>query len=120
MPVHTKSVYDAPDPADGLRVLTTAYWPRGIAKAKVDLYKRLLGPTRELLRAFKDDAINWSAYEAAYITLMSGDDQRAEISALAATAHEQTVTIMCMCNDESRCHRVTLRHLIEQAMEAAA
>src|SRR5688572_213998 len=100
MPVRTKSVYETPEPTDGLRVLTTNYWPRGIAKAKVDVYKRILGPNRDLLRLFKAGEIEWPAYKEAYLELMAGDGQQSEISALATTARTDTVTIMCMCKDE--------------------
>jgi uncharacterized protein YeaO (DUF488 family) len=55
--VRTKSVYDPADPSDGRRVLVTRYWPRGIPRAAVDEYVRKLGPSRELLHAFKRGVI---------------------------------------------------------------
>lgn len=117
MPVRTKSVYETPDPGDGVRVLTTTYWPRGIAKAKVDEYRRMLGPTRELLRSFKDGTVEWDAYRQAYMALMQGDEQRAQIAELAALAETETITIMCMCRDDTQCHRSVLRDLVSARME---
>jgi uncharacterized protein YeaO (DUF488 family) len=90
------------------------YWPRGVSKAKVDVYKRILGPTRELLKAVKEAEIDWRAYEHAYLTLMAGEDQQAEIKALAEAATTGVVTIMCMCKDEAQCHRRLLADLVER------
>ena len=55
MGVQCKSIYDPADPADGVRVLTTNYWPRGISRERAGTYKRVLGPSRELLRALDAD-----------------------------------------------------------------
>jgi uncharacterized protein YeaO (DUF488 family) len=120
MPVFTKSIYDAEEPGDGLRVLTTNYWPRGVSKARVGLYKRVLGPTRELLHAFKSGEVGWDEYERQYLALMEGEEQRGAIAEMADAAREGTVTVMCMCEDESQCHRRLLKTLIEQRMETAA
>ena len=113
-------MYEPAEPDDGLRVLTTNYWPRGISKERGGLYKRILGPTRDLLHAYKSGEITWPEYERQYLELMRGEDQRAEIAALAETARTQTVTIMCICKDASECHRSVLQRLIEQAMVEVA
>jgi uncharacterized protein YeaO (DUF488 family) len=119
MAVRAKSVYEPAEPGDGLRVLTTNYWPRGVSKDRVGVYKRILGPARELLHAFKSGEIGWPEYRRQYLELMRGEEQRAEIEALAETARTQTVTIMCMCKDANECHRHLLQGLIEEAMTGA-
>lgn len=116
MPLKCKSVYEPAEPADGVRVLTTNYWPRGISKERGGVYKRMLGPARDFLRAFKAGEISWSEYEHQYLQLMQEPGPRTEISAIAELAQTQTVTIMCMCKDEAQCHRRLLRDLIEAAM----
>ncbi len=116
MPVRAKSVYEPAEPDDGLRVLTTNYWPRGVSKERGGVYKRILAPTRDLLHAYKAGEVGWPEYERQYLHLMCGEEQRAEIAALAETARTQTVTIMCMCKDASQCHRSVLQRLIEDAM----
>jgi uncharacterized protein YeaO (DUF488 family) len=35
--VRLRRAYDAPEPADGTRVLVDRLWPRGLAKAKADI-----------------------------------------------------------------------------------
>jgi uncharacterized protein YeaO (DUF488 family) len=117
MPVRTKSIYDPPEPDDGMRVLTTNYWPRGISRERAGIYKRVLGPSRELLRAFKDGEIDFSGYEPQYLEQMQADASRAEIRQLALAAREGIVTIMCVCREDAECHRRLLRNLIQQEME---
>jgi uncharacterized protein YeaO (DUF488 family) len=116
MPLKCKSVYEPAEPGDGLRVLTTNYWPRGISKERGGLYKRILGPERDNLRAFKAGEMDWPSYEERYLSLMRGAAQQTEIAFLAEAARTQTVTIMCLCKDETQCHRLLLRRLIEGAM----
>jgi uncharacterized protein YeaO (DUF488 family) len=113
MPVRGKSIYDAEERDDGVRVLTTNYWPRGVSRERAGVYKRVLAPSRPLLRAFKDGEIGWAEYELRYLEEMRGEAQRAEIAALAEAAATETVTVMCTCRDDAQCHRRLLRELIE-------
>jgi uncharacterized protein YeaO (DUF488 family) len=115
----TKSVYSPAEPADGRRVLTTHYWPRGIPKSAVDEYVRRLGPSRELLQGFKRGEISWDTYKDRYLQEMRKEEAKREIQRLANLAQRETVTILCVCKDESKCHRTLLRDLIlEEASNA--
>ena len=110
--VRTKSVYEPAEPSDGRRVLVTQYWPRGIPKTAVNKYVRKLGPSRELLHAFKRGEIGWAAYETRYLQEMQNEDSQSEIRRLADAAQHETITLMCVCRDETICHRSLLRDLI--------
>ena len=112
--IRTKSVYSPPDPSDGMRILTTQYWPRGIPKTAVDEYVRALGPSRELLHAFKRGEIDWLTYESSYLREMRAKGSKQEIQRLARIALKQQVTILCVCKDEAFCHRRLLRDLIQK------
>ncbi|MEX2226799.1 MAG: DUF488 family protein [Dehalococcoidia bacterium] len=118
MPVKSKSIYDPAEPGDGVRVLTTNYWPRGISRERAGTYKRVLGPSRELLRAFKDGLIDWAGYEPQYLEQMRGEAQQTEIQALAQLAATETITVTCVCREEAECHRRLLRDLIEREVES--
>jgi uncharacterized protein YeaO (DUF488 family) len=118
MPVQTKSIYEPAGDDDGLRVLTTNYWPRGISRERAGTYVRALGPSRDLLRAFRDGAIDWPEYEVRYLSEMTLEPQQDEIRRLAEIARGQPLTVMCVCKDDTQCHRRLLRDLIERRMEA--
>jgi len=117
MPVQSKSIYDPAGPDDGMRVLTTNYWPRGISRERAGTYKRVLAPSRPLLRSFKDHEIDWPAYAVRYLEEMQAAAARAEIAELAREASAGTVTVMCVCRDEAECHRRLLRDLIARELE---
>lgn len=110
--VRAKRIYDPVDTGDGLRLLVTQYWPRGVARTAVDEYVRVLGPSRSLLQAFRSGEIAWREYKTRYLAEMRGEAQQAEIHRLAKLSREQNVTVMCVCPDESHCHRSLLRELI--------
>ena len=110
--LRTKCVYDTPEPADGLRVLVTRYWPRGVSKAAVDEYARALSPSADLLRAYKDGLLDWPRFRHQYRIEMQGAQAQSEIARLTALAREEMVTLMCVCHDEDRCHRSLLSGLI--------
>jgi uncharacterized protein YeaO (DUF488 family) len=110
--VGIKSIYEKPDKSDGVRVLVTQYWPRGISQEAVDEYLRVLAPSRALLHSFKDGILDWNRYSNQYLAEMSGEAQRAEIHRLAKVARSERVTVMCVCKDAEQCHRSLLRDLI--------
>lgn len=117
--IRTKSVYSPAEVADGRRVLTTQYWPRGISKRAIHEYVRSLGPSRDLLRGFKSGEISWDAYKERYLQEMQEEHAKEEIRRLANLAQRETVTILCICEDESKCHRTLLRDLILEEVRNA-
>jgi uncharacterized protein YeaO (DUF488 family) len=120
MPIRSKNIYEPAAPEDGLRVLTTNYWPRGVTKERAGTYLRALGPSRDLLRAFRDGQMSWEQYEVRYLEEMLAEKPQAEIQRLADLSRDETVTVMCMCKDEAQCHRRLLRDLIEAEMAVSA
>jgi len=116
--VRTKSVYEPIEQSDGRRVLTTRYWARGIPKSAVGEYLHKLGPSRELLHAFKRGEIDWAAYKTLYLEEMQNEETKSAIHRLAQLAQEETITLMCVCRDERICHRPLLRDLILNADES--
>ena len=112
--VRTKSIYETPDASDGVRVLATRYWPRGISKSAVDRYVRDLSPSRELLSQYRSDQLDWPRFRHQFLAEMQSETALGEIHALARLARSETVTLMCVCKDEDRCHRSILRELIAE------
>jgi len=112
--VRGKSVYEKREESDGVRILATRYWPRGIARAVIDEYLRLLSPSRELLHGFRDGRVTWDDFSDRYRKEMAGETQRAEIHRLAKLARSQIVTIMCVCKEPVNCHRSLLCELIQR------
>jgi uncharacterized protein YeaO (DUF488 family) len=110
--IRLKRVYDEPSPDDGRRILATRYWPRGVSKSAVDEYTTKVSPSRELLREFKHEGLSWEQYVPRYLGEMKEPEAVTEIERLAKLAESGRITLMCICEDEKRCHRSLLRDLI--------
>ena len=108
----TKSVYETAAAGDGLRVLVTQYWPRGVSRTTIDEYVRELAPSRALLHAYKNGELDWPRYCHQYLIEMRRQSARREIHRLAKIARSGRITLMCVCKYEGQCHRALLRDLI--------
>jgi uncharacterized protein YeaO (DUF488 family) len=107
--IRTGGVYDPPSPDDGYRLLVMRLWPRGVKKESVDGWERELGPSLELLRAYRSGAIGWEAFAERYRTEMA--EKPDLLAELSRRARRGTVTLLCTEEDDSRCHRSLLKGL---------
>ena len=113
--VRLKRVYEPASPDDGYRILSTRYWPRGVPKSAVNEYVIKTSPSRELLREFKHEGLSWEDYVPRYLDEMHSENAITAIQRLATMAKSGSITLMCACEDENRCHRSLLRELIVEA-----
>lgn len=112
--IATRRVYERPGPRDGTRVLVMRLWPRGIRKARVDVWEKELGPVLPLLRAFRAGTLGWAEYRRRYRAGLARPEARAAVARVRALARRGRVTLLCGCPDEARCHRSLLRaHLLD-------
>ncbi len=110
--IRLKRVYEPASPDDGYRILATRYWARGVPKSAVDEYDIKVAPSRELLREFKHEGLAWEDYVPRYLEEMRSEPAISDIKRLAELARSGTITLMCICEDETRCHRSVLRDLV--------
>ena len=116
MTVHAeKTIFDPVEPErDGLRILATRFWPRGVKRDAADLYLPDLAPSKDLLQAFKAGDIAWAEFKRSYKTQM-----KAQTSLLRTLrwldARGDDVTVMCSCESTEHCHRYVLKDLIADA-----
>ena len=109
--IRIKRIYDPPSPDDGYRLLVMRLWPRGVPKAAVDAWEKDLGPSRELLTSFRARKLNWEGFTDRYREEMSA---RGELVArYRDLARRQTLTLLCSCPDDARCHRTLLKEILE-------
>jgi uncharacterized protein YeaO (DUF488 family) len=115
--IRLKRIYEPPSEDDGYRVLSTRYWPRGVPKSKVDEYTTKTAPSRALLHEFRHEGLSWEDYVPRYLEEMGSEEAISAIRRLATMAKSDRITLMCICEDENRCHRSLLRDLIIEAAE---
>lgn len=111
----SRTVYDASSPDDGTRILVMRLWPRGVRKDAVDEWFKELGTSLPLIREWKGERIDWPAFKERFLVEMESPEKKVLIVSLAERSRNETITLLCSCKDESRCHRSILRELIEGA-----
>ncbi len=112
--VKTKSVYEPKAADDGLRLLVTRYWPRGVRKEAVDRWLAELGTAPELIKLWKAGSIPWEDFRESYIAEFSTEAKSGVFSELQGIVKDAgAVTLLCVCKDEARCHRGILKKMLE-------
>ena len=112
MAIRLKRVYDPPSPEDGFRLLIMRLWPRGIRKTAVSTWEKELGPSLDLLKGFRAGKVGWEEYTRRYRAEMAAKPDL--LRAWAERARREDITLLCGCKDESHCHRLLLKDLLEQ------
>ena len=113
--VRTKRVYDAPIKSDGLRILVMRLWPRGIKKSAVDLWLKELGADVANIKAWKAGRLDWPEMRKRYLAGLKQPAAAAALDRLRALAGPNTVSLLCSCEDEARCHRGILKALLRRS-----
>ena len=112
MSVGTKRIYDPQERTDGTRVLVMRLWPRGVKKEKIDHWFRDLGTDPPLIKAWKTGKLSWPEFRKRYLAGLQKAEAQAQLTELRALAKTGTVTLLCSCPDESRCHRGILKEVL--------
>jgi uncharacterized protein YeaO (DUF488 family) len=107
------SVYDPvePDAVAGLRVLVMRYWPRGIKRERVDVWLKDAAPSRELLRAYAHEGLEWSSFEERFRAEIVGE--RADVLERLRELEREHGTLTLLCHErQGHCHREILLDLL--------
>ena len=99
--------------AEGLRVGTVRFPPRGMPKGSLyDTWLPELAPSRELWREIREERITWRQFERRYRAEMKTPERRHLLALLAALSLRTDLSVGCYCADEPQCHRSILRELL--------
>lgn len=112
----TRCIYDQPERSDGVRVLVTRYWPRGVKKEKADVWLKDLGPSPALIKDWKAGKISWADFRRRYdAEWREGDKDRLleELKEIVSKAGKKDVTLLCTCREEAECHRGILKEKLK-------
>jgi len=112
MQVLVKRVYDAPEGADGYRVLVDRVWPRGRTKEQVAAAEWLkdVGPSTGLRRWFGHDPERFEEFAARYRAELDGNPAVEQLRRIVAA--QPTVTLVYGAKDEQHNQAVVLREYL--------
>jgi uncharacterized protein YeaO (DUF488 family) len=115
--IRTKSIYDPKEKNDGIRILITRYWPRGIKKEHFDKWYKELSPSRDLLKQYKDKKIYFHSFGRLFLEEIQNSHV---IEICREISHESikgnVITLLCYEKDELICHRKFIKKLCEQEL----
>lgn len=116
MVIKTKSIYEPTEENDdGIRVLITRFYPRGIRKNKYDCWIRELSPSGDLLNNYRQGKYNWEEFKIAFLSEMRNNkDSLERIHALNAQNESTALTLLCYEREGEHCHRHIVRDTIEK------
>lgn len=109
----TKRVYEAPSPQDRVRVLVDRLWPRGLSKAKVDVWLRDIAPSDALRRWFGHEPQKWPVFRQRYRLEVAS--QKDAIHALSKLEQKhRVVTLLYAASDQDRNNAVVLAEFLNK------
>lgn len=110
--IEIKRIYDAPDKADGFRILIDRLWPRGIKKvdAALDLWLKEIAPSNTLRKWFNHDAEKWPEFQKRYAKEL--EDKQDLIDLIKEKAKAQTVTLLFGSKEMEHNNAVALLNII--------
>lgn len=123
--VRLRRVYDAPDPADGFRVLVDRLWPRGLTKqaACVDVWLKDVAPSTDLRRWYHADLARWPEFRRRYKAELA---RNPALDGLRTVVRQHTkrggggggrVTLVYGAKDEVQNHAIVLRDALVTRMK---
>jgi uncharacterized protein YeaO (DUF488 family) len=111
-PVRIKRVYEAPDAADGARVLVDRIWPRGLRKADaaLDCWLKEIAPSPRLRQWFGHDPERFAEFARLYRAELA--DNPDEVTKLEDLVRQGPMTLLYAAHDETHNHAVVLAEYI--------
>ncbi|CAH0121814.1 MULTISPECIES: DUF488 domain-containing protein [unclassified Paenibacillus] len=116
-PIYLKRIYDAPDIADGKRILVDRIWPRGMSKerAGLALWMKEIAPSRELRIWFGHDPGKFAEFRKRYRQELDGDPEKRQlVRQLRSWAETETITLVYAAKDAAHNQAVVLRDRIAE------
>lgn len=110
--IKTKSIYAPKSNGDGIRILITRHYPRGVKKEHFDKWIRELSPSKDLLTEYKKGDLNWKKFQTTFVKQMNNTQSKEILSSLANVAKNKNITLLCYEKDGENCHRHIIQNLI--------
>lgn len=123
MEILLKRAYEAPDGADGFRVLVDRLWPRGVRKAdlRLDAWAKEIAPSTELRKWFHHDPARWPEFCKRYkAELAAPEMEHAILQLVHAARNHSAMTLIYAAKDAEHNEAVVLRPVFKRAAAKAA
>jgi uncharacterized protein YeaO (DUF488 family) len=112
--VRVRRVYDAPEPADGTRVLVDRLWPRGLAKARADIdeWCKDIAPSTELRKWYGHDPARFDEFSRRYQAELKEPQPAQALAHLRALAKGKPLTLLTATKEPEISEAAVLAELV--------
>jgi uncharacterized protein YeaO (DUF488 family) len=116
MTIELKRAYDRAAESDGYRVLVDRIWPRGLAKAdlQVDAWLKELAPSAGLRKWFRHDPAKWDEFKKRYARELEQHSDALE--QLVERAKAGRVTLVFSAKDTEHNNAIALKQQLERRL----
>ena len=115
--IKVKRVYEPHATADGARFLVERLWPRGIAKAalQMDGWLKEAAPSMELRRWFNHDPERWMEFKRRYVAELEAHPDAWK--PILAKAHRGCVTLLYSAHEIENNNATVLRDFLNRKLK---
>jgi uncharacterized protein YeaO (DUF488 family) len=115
--IQIKRARDPAEPADGVRYLVDRLWPRGIAKARLNLdgWLKDVAPSDELRRWFGHKPERWEEFKRRYSAELDSNPE--SWRPILEPARKGTVTLLYAAHDEEDDNAAALMEYLAQKLD---
>ncbi|MCF3175307.1 DUF488 domain-containing protein [Streptomyces sioyaensis] len=114
--IRVRRVYEAPEPADGARVLVDRLWPRGLSKeeARLTEWCKDVAPSTELRRWYGHQEERFDRFAERYRAELAQEDAQQALERLRARADEGPLTLLTAVKDVPSSHAAVLAEVLQE------
>jgi uncharacterized protein YeaO (DUF488 family) len=112
--VRVRRVYEAPDPADGRRVLVDRLWPRGLSRSRaaLDEWLKTVAPSDELRRWYGHQPEKFATFRQRYEQELRSPERSAAVDHLRELARQGPLTLLTATRDAGHSEAAVLAELL--------
>jgi uncharacterized protein YeaO (DUF488 family) len=115
--VRVRRVYEAPDPADGRRVLVDRLWPRGLSRSRaaLDEWLKTVAPSDELRRWYGHEPEKFAAFRQRYEQELRSPERSGALDHLRELARQGPLTLLTATKDAGHSEAAVLADLLRNS-----
>lgn len=117
--VQVRRAYDAPEPADGARVLVDRLWPRGLSKEKADLddWCKDVAPSTELRKWYGHDPQKFAEFAERYRHELQDAERTEALDRLRQQAATGPLTLLTAAKRSDISEATVLAEILNDSSE---
>lgn len=118
--IRVRRIYDAPESADGERVLVDRLWPRGVSKERAELSQWIkdIAPSSQLRKWYGHDPAKFDEFTRRYRVELNDADHTQALAALQRLVARGTLTLLTASKREDISEAAVLQRLLKEQTSA--